>query len=210
MSSAIICALGTWPSTCPRSSSPSAIAILLAAMLSPVTNRLRKLGAPARRRHRDHGAGRPAADRRRADPDRHPDRVAGDRRLSSNVVDGFNKLVDWLQNGPLHVSVGLVQSRRVGHADPELPAGQPGHHHDVRRRDREPRSGTSWPASRSCCSRSSTSSTRAGGSSRFLLKFIPRARPGPGRPCGAAGAGPRCRTTSGPRSWSPCPTRSAS
>ena len=56
---------------------PLAIAILLAAMLSPVANRLSSWGLARGAASGDHGARRPGPDRRCPDLDRHTDRVAG-------------------------------------------------------------------------------------------------------------------------------------
>ncbi len=88
---------------------PLAIAILLAAMLSPVANRLSDWGLPRGAATAITLLGGLAL-------------IAGaliligtqiasqGSELSTNVVQGFNQLIDWLRNGPLHLTSAWVDS----------------------------------------------------------------------------------------------------
>jgi predicted PurR-regulated permease PerM len=88
---------------------PLAVAVLLAAMLSPVANRLRKWGLPRAAATAITVLGGLLL-------------IAGAltligtqiasqaSTLSSNVVDGFGQLTSWLQTGPLHVSASYFQA----------------------------------------------------------------------------------------------------
>ncbi len=92
---------------------PLAVAVLLAALLNPVTNRLRSWGLPRAAATAISvfgglaliaGAltliGTQIADQ------------AGE--LSTSVVAGFNQVVAWLQNGPLHVSATWFKASEWG------------------------------------------------------------------------------------------------
>ena len=176
---------------------PLAVAILLAAMLPPVTNRLRRWGVPRGLAARDHGAGRTGADRRRADPDRHPDRRPGPGPRRAMSSTGFNQLVDWLQNGPLHVSQAGSSIDSVGQADPDLPGDSQS-------------TITTYAAEigtqvghfvAGFCDRPVLAvllPLRRPADLQLPAEVLPPGLAGPGRPGGAAAAGPRCRTTSGP------------
>ena len=58
--------------------------------------------------------------------------------LSTNVVEGFNQLIDYLRNGPIPISEAWLDtsewSSRI-----QLPSGQPEHHRRVCGRDRHRR-----------------------------------------------------------------------
>lgn len=88
---------------------PLAVAVLLAAMLSPVANRLKKWGLPRAAATAITVLGGLAL-------------IAGaltliitqiasqSASLSTNVVGGFNSLVTYLQNGPLHLNPALFST----------------------------------------------------------------------------------------------------
>ena len=96
---------------------------------------------------------------RRALPDRHPDRRRRRSTLGTNVVTGFNPWSNWLQNGPLQRQRRPTSTPTSGSRGSRT-SWSTARTRSPRTRPRSaPRSATSWPASRSRCSRCSTSCT---------------------------------------------------
>ena len=186
---------------------PVAIAILLAAMLSPVANRLRSWGLPRGAATAITVLGGMAL-------------IAGAltligtqiagqaSTLSTNVVEGFNQLLDYLRNGPIPISETWLNSDEWVTRIQAFLLRQPEHDRRVRRRDRHRR-------------RPLPGRVR----DRHLLPvLLPlrrprhlhascstsfRAAPGRGSTRRRSRAGGRCRPTSGPPSWSRWSTPSA-
>ena len=184
-----------------------AVAILLAAMLKPVANRLHALGPAAGRGRGHHPARRHRPDRRRADPDHQLDRRQA-AELSDQVVTGFTQLWQWLRNGPLPIdqswsswTSGAPASRQFLADSQSTIAAYAG--------DIGTRVGHFLAGVAICLFALFYFLYDGRGIFSFLLNLMPRARPGPGRRGGARAAGSRCRRTSGRRCWWPWSTPSA-
>ena len=201
------CSAG-WPATCPRSSSRVAVAILLAALLSPVSNRLRAWGSPRGAATAITVLGGMAL-------------IAGAltligtqiafqaSTLSTSVVEGFNQLTDYLRNSPLPVNESCSTPSEWGNRIQDFLSDSQTTHRHVRPPRSAPGSATSWPASRSPSSRLFYFLYDGRGIFTFLFNFFPREPRGPASTRRPARAGVRCRPTFGPPSWSPWSTPSA-
>ncbi|CAA9340868.1 MAG: FIG01121868: Possible membrane protein, Rv0205, partial [uncultured Friedmanniella sp.] len=95
------------------------------------------LGAAPRPGDGRHRPGGHRPDRRRADPDHHPDRRAGRGALRQRG-DRFQQPADHAGEQQPAAELRVLRHRPVGQPHPDLPGRQPEHHRDVRGRDRRP------------------------------------------------------------------------
>ena len=135
--------------------------------------------------------------------------VSQSSTLGTNVTTGFNQLATWLQNGPLHVSATYFNPSEWVTRITNWVKSQPGARSPRTRPRSARRSGTSWPGWRSTLFSLFYFLHNGREIFDFLLKFFPRKSRAPRRQAPPSTAGTRSRPTSGRPSSSPSPTGSA-